>query len=187
MSRNVKWANAEERHSEFNVGEARYTAIPVEANLPNLDDLGEQCLVTLILAQAADLEDEHWLETCLQTFEGLQDDVWTTAFLDGLLISTPKSLNSPLSSALVASIERYTSWHTVVPGLDLPVSMNSTLLKYLSPLLITSRLVRIRCHRTYSVKCIVYMMTSKAHLWCLSSQCPRMTGMFNDPYSYAVI
>ncbi len=183
----VKWANVEERHSEFNVGEARYTAIPVKANLPNLDKPGEKCLVTVVPAQAADLEDEHWLETCLRAFRGLKDDVWTPDFLDGLLISTPKSLYSPPSSGLVANIRRYTSWHAIVPGLDLPVSMSSTLVKLLLSSLITSRLVRTRCQRTCSVKCIVYMMTSKAHSWCLSSQCPRITGMFNDPYSYAVI
>ena len=183
MCRNViKWADVEERHTEFSVGEARYTAIPVKTNLPNFKKPGEKCLVTVVAAQAADLEDEHWLEACLRAFQGLKDDVWTTDFLDGLLISSPKGLHSPPSLALVANIRRHTSWHAVVPGLDLPVSMSPILVNILSLSLITSRLVHTCYQRTCSAKCIVYTMTSRAHSWCLSSQCPRTTGMFDGPF-----
>ena len=171
----------------FNVGEARYTAIPMKANLSDINIPGADRLVTVLSAQAADLENEHWLDNCLQAFRDLKEDVWTYDFLDGLIISSPQFLDSPPSSALVAKITGRTAWHAIVPGLDLPVSISSTLVKVLSSSLITSRLVRTRCHRTCSVKCIVCMMTSKAHSWCLSSQCPRTTGMCNDPYSYDVI
>ena len=124
MDRNVvKWPNVEERHPVFNVGEARYTAIPVEANLPNLDIPGADRLVTVLSAQAADLEDEHWIENCLHAFRDLKEDVWTIDFLEGLIISSPKSLDSPPSSALVAKITGWTAWHAIVPGLDLPVSV----------------------------------------------------------------
>ena len=184
MDRNV-WPNVEERHPVFFVGEARYTAIPVKANLPDLKIPGADRLVTVLTAQAADLENEHWLDGCLQAFRDMKEDVWTYDFLDGLIISSPKFLDSPPSSALVAKITGRAAWHAIVPGLDLPVSMNSTLVKVLSSL-ITSRLVRTRGQRTCSVKCIVCMMTSKAHSWCLSSQCPRITGILNDHYSYDV-
>ena len=91
MDRNVaKWPNVEERHPVFYVGEARYTAIPVKANLPDLKIPGADCLVTVLSAQAADLEDEHWLNNCLQAFREMKEDVWTYDFLDGLIISFPK-------------------------------------------------------------------------------------------------
>ncbi len=123
MTRNmIKWANAQERHFEFNIGEARYTARPVKAGLPNLNSHAKQCLVTLLPAQARDLDDENWLETNLRAFRGLQDDVWTNDFLDGLIISTLTPLPSSPSPALAANIRRLTSWHAIVPGLDLPVS-----------------------------------------------------------------
>ena len=181
------WPNVEERHPVFFVGEARYTAIPVKANLPDFKIPGADRLVTVLSAQAADLENEHWLDGCLQAFRDLKEDVWTYDFLDGLIISSSQSLDSPPSSALVAKITGRTAWHAIVPGLDLQVSMSSRLLRLVSSALITSRMVRTRCPGTCSVKCIVYMTTSKAHSWCLSSRCPRATGMFNDPYSYDVI
>ena len=63
MSRNVaQWPNVEERHPVFNVGKARYTAIPVKADLPDLKIHGADRLVTVLSAQAADLEDVNWLQ-----------------------------------------------------------------------------------------------------------------------------
>ena len=53
MCRNVvKWANFGEWHTEFNVGEARYTAIPVKTDLSYFED---RSLVTVVPAQEADL------------------------------------------------------------------------------------------------------------------------------------
>lgn len=172
----------EEQYTVFNIGEARYAAIPVKADLPDLERPGDKCLVTVIPAQAADLKDEHWLETWLRAFQDLKDDVWTVDFLHGLLISTPKGSYSLPSLALAASIIRQTSWHTIVPGLDLPVSMSSTVVNSLSSSLIRSRLVRTCYQRTCSAKYIVYTMTSSAHSWCLSSQCPRIIGMFTNSF-----
>ena len=124
MDRNVvKWPNVEERHPVFNVGEARYTAIPVEANLQNLEIPGADRLVTVLSASAADLEDENWIDNCLHAFRDLKEDVWTIDFLDGLIISSPQFLDSPPSSALVAKITGWTAWHAIVPSLDLPVSI----------------------------------------------------------------
>ena len=184
MSRNVtQWPNVEERHPVFNVGKARYTAIPVKADLPDLKIHRADRLVTVLSAQAADLEDENWLQNCTQAFWDLGEDVWTGDFLDGLIINS----DTPPSSALVAKITGRAAWHRIVPGLDLPVSMISKLVKVLSPSLTTSRMVRTRCQRTCSVKCIVCMMTSKVHSWCLSSQCHKISGMLNDPYFYDVI
>ncbi len=145
----------------------------MEANLPNLDIPGADRLVTVLSAQAADLEDEHWIENRLQAFRDLKEDVWTIDFLDGLIISSAKFLDSPPSSALVAKITGWTAWHAIVPGLDLPVSMSSTLVKILSSPLTTSSLVRTRCHRTCSVKSIVYMMTSKAHCGTCQASAPK--------------
>lgn len=184
MGRNVvQWPDVEERHPVFSVGEARYTAIPVKADIPDLKIAGADCLVTVLSAQRADLEGEQWLEHCKQDFRNVLEDVWTVDFLDGLTISS----DWRPSSALVAKIKGRTAWHAIVLGLDLPVSTSSTIFKRLSSSLTRRRMVRTRCQRTCSVKCTVYMMTSKVHLWCLSSQCPRITGMFNDPYLCDVI
>ena len=172
----------EEQYTVFNIGEARYAAIPVKADLPDFKRPEKKYLVTVIPAQAADLEDEHWLETCLRAFQDLKDDVWSTDFLDGILISSPRGVNTLLSFPLVANMKRHTPWPTIVPGLDLPVSMTSTPVSILSSSLKITRLVRTCYQRTCSAKCIVYTMTSRAHSWCLSSQCPRTTGMFDGPF-----
>ena len=109
----------------FTVGDARYTAIPVKADLPDLKTLGSSPLVTVLSARTADMEDEKWFDNCLDAFFDWNEDVWTLGFLDGLIISS----DSLPSSALVARISRKTLWYAVVPGLDLPVSMSSTLVK----------------------------------------------------------
>ena len=181
MSRNVvQWPNVEEQHPVFNIGKAIYTAIPVKADLPDLKISGANCLVTVLSAQRGDLEAEKWLDRCEQAFRDLGEDFWTVGFLDGLIISS----DWHPSPVLKAEITRRTAWHAIIPGLDLPVSMSSTLVKILSSSLTRSRMARTRCQRTCSVRCIIYMMTSKAHLWCLSGQYPRITGMFNDLYFY---
>ena len=174
--------NIEAQHTVFNIGEARYAAIPMKVDIPDFKRPEKKYLVTVIPAQAADLENEHWLKICLRAFQDLKDDVWSTDFLDGLLLSTPKGMDTLLSFPLVANMKRHTSWPTIVPGLDLPVSVTSTHVNILSLSLTTTRLVRTCYHRTCSAKCIVYTMTRKAHSWCLSSQCPRTRGMFNGPF-----
>ena len=181
-SGNNRPPNIEAQHTVFNIGEARYTAIPVKADLPDFKRPEKKNLVTVTPAQAADLENEHWLEICLRAFQDLKDDVWSTDFLDGILISLPKGMDTLLSFPLVANMKRHTPWPTIVPSLDLPVSVTSTPVSTLSSSLKTTRLVRTCYHRTCSAKCIVYTMTRKAHLWCLSNQCPRTTGMFNGPF-----
>ena len=124
MSRNVvQWPNVEEQHLVFNVGKARYTAIPVQAYLPDLEVPETDCLVTVLSAQEADLENVHWLDHCERDFRDLREDVWTVDFLHGLIISS----DWHPSSALMAEITRRTAWHTIVPDLDLPVSMTSKL------------------------------------------------------------
>ena len=184
MSHNIAlWPNVEEQHLVFNIGKARYTAIPVKIDLPDLKIPETDYLVTVLSAQKADLENVHWLDHCERDFRSLGEDVWTVNFLDGLIISS----DWLPSLALTAEIKRRTAWHAIVPGLDLPVSMSSTPSNLLSSLLTISRMVHTRCQRTCSVKCIIYMTTSKAHSWCLSSQCPRMTGMFNDAHLCNVI
>lgn len=99
---------------------ARYISKPVkDLSLPHTD--AKQSLITLIEAEAADLEDENWLEITLGIFRG--DDVWTADFLEGVLISTSKPLMSAPSPTLIASIARLSSWHAMMVGLNLPVNI----------------------------------------------------------------
>ena len=172
----------EAQHTVFSIGEARYAAIPVKVDLPDFKRPEGKYLVTVIPAQAADLVYKHWLDTCLRTFHDLKDDVWSTNFLDRVFISTLKGIDTLLLFPLVANMKRHTPWPTIVPGLDLPVSVISTPVSIFSSSLKTTRLVRTCYQKTCSAKCIVYTMTSKAHSWCLSSQSPKAMGMINGPF-----
>ncbi|KAK0511023.1 hypothetical protein JMJ35_006575 [Cladonia borealis] len=117
MSHNISlWPDVEEQHPVFNVGKARYTAIPVKTDLPRLKIPETDHLVTVLSAQKADLDNVHWLDHCKRDFRSLGEDVWTVNFLDGLIISS----DWLPSLALTAEIKRRTAWHAIVPGLDLP-------------------------------------------------------------------
>ena len=114
------------RQFEIWVGGARYLAVPM-GPLPKLRVLeqhAEDSLVTVITTtHAQELEEDVWLEKKLASFHNEHDDVWTSNFLEGLLISTPDPSSCPPSLGLLAAIQRMTSWHAVIPTLGIPVRM----------------------------------------------------------------
>ena len=123
------------RHFELRVGGARYMARPMETRLGSVEG-GEfwrssrrveqhdkEALITVIsTTHPNELEDENWLEEHLKGFRELKDDVWTSDFLEGLLIGTVSSA-SPPSQRLLANIRRRVSWHACVQDLELPVRL----------------------------------------------------------------
>jgi hypothetical protein len=116
-------SNLRQHHYDFKVGNASYIAWPVRTGLPLIDKANKECsLVTLITAQAEDIQDEKWLETTLRAFRTTRDDVWSAEFLDGLLLDVQgPDMESSLSPALVEGLQHLASWYAVLTGLGLPV------------------------------------------------------------------
>lgn len=110
---------------EFRVSDARYlaTLADLPSQLHGLEQLARQSLVTVIEAShARDLEDDAWLDKQLDLFRNLKDDVWSSEFLQGLLITTKDQPFPTPSPGLLASVKRVSRWHAVLPALGLPVS-----------------------------------------------------------------
>lgn len=114
----------QQHHCKFTVGNANYIAWPVRTGLPLIDQAKkEYSLVTLINAQAEVTADEKWVETTLQAFQNTSDDVWSTDFVDGLLIDAQgrPDIEISLSSTLNGGLKHTVSWYAVLNGLGLPV------------------------------------------------------------------
>ena len=118
----VDWAKPETRSFTFNPDQVTYLTDSVKTSPLQTSTSGRQRLVTVIPAQATDLEDKQWLETRLEAFRALQDDVWSKTFLEGLVTSVIKPPVLPLRPEVVTCIQRSVPWHTLVTGLSAPIS-----------------------------------------------------------------
>ena len=117
-----EWTDAGPYHFTFEAHQIRYHAVKTGVELPIFERNTKHRPVTLMRAQSGDLDDELWLEHNLQTFRALKYDVWSSHFLDRLVISSLGPLHEPVEPALVQHIERLTCWYAFVYGWDLPVS-----------------------------------------------------------------
>ena len=120
FSTSAQWTT---RYFEFRVGGTRYMACAaaMPAKLASSSHCAEEALITVISTnRPSDLDDDRWWEKKMDAFRELKDDVWSTDFLEGLLIvtSTP---DSPLSPNLTASIQIRCLWHICIPDIDVPV------------------------------------------------------------------